>query len=49
MIQEYKVVHAGTIPELEEKVNQWLEHGWKLLGGFAVGNSFYQSIYRELR
>lgn len=46
-MQEYKVIYAANIQDLEEKVNQWLEHGWKLLGGFGVGNSSYQPIYKE--
>ena len=48
----YKVVRAGCIDRLEEKVESRLKKGWKLIGGVSVcggyGHAhFHQAMIKE--
>jgi hypothetical protein len=47
---EYVLLEAGSREELQETVNAYLHHGWRLQGGVAVGTTgalqwwYYQAV-----
>lgn len=52
---KYKIVEAETVTELENGVDMFLQHGWKLQGGIAVlpqtaddKVGFFQTIIKEV-
>ena len=57
MRQEYRVLAAPTTFSLSQQVNKYLNEGWIVVGGVAVGDDeyspagrgmFYQAIHRFL-
>ena len=55
MTQAYKILTADTINELTRVVNDYLDEGWKIIGGVAVCRAhgsvatFYQTVYMDRR
>jgi hypothetical protein len=46
---EYRIVTAGSVEELERKVNRLIEKGWRVQGGVAtvsVGFMCFQAMVR---
>lgn len=45
---KYEIIYAGTAPDLQDKVNLWIEeHGYQPLGGLAFeGFKFYQAMIK---
>lgn len=45
--QKYKILISQEIADLENKVNHFLNNGWKPQGGIAISNgNYFQAIYR---